>query len=166
MYRGDRAEVDGDSPAVGIRETGGVPDDFGHGSTDKIKIRRLSVLQQDNDFLYAPFPDPSFRIGGDVGDSLAAGTSRGAGEQTSGRGGAEPVARRVGVAAAADCCDQIRATVPGRILRRVRLPWTGEVFGDDRYGGPGCRKRARAGRGGYFRYGPQNNEKRISNKPH
>src|SRR5262245_39943673 len=116
MYRGERSEVEGDRSAVGVRQAGGIPDDFSHGAADEVELRGLSVSQQSLDVLRAPFPDAGFRIRGDIGDHFAAGPGQSAAEQTGGFRSAEPIAGRVTVAAAADYANQIRATVPGCVL--------------------------------------------------
>ncbi len=76
-------------------------------------------------------PIPAAGVGRDVGRGMALAVDA-AGKDAIGIESAEPIARRVAIAAAADRGDEIGAPVPHRALARIRPPGTGKIHGEDR----------------------------------
>src|SRR5437763_16911382 len=71
----------GDRAAILLGEPGGVLDDIGHRSGDKIEIRRVPVGQHTDNVLLAPIADPALGVLSDVRHLLAVGPGGGAGEK-------------------------------------------------------------------------------------
>jgi hypothetical protein len=99
----------------------------------------VAVGQQADDVVEAPIADPVVGIGRDVGGALVVGASRRAGQKAARIGRAGERARRVAVAAASDCRNQIGTAVPYRVAPRVGAPWPGQRRRGDRNRGAGAR---------------------------